>query len=278
MNPSSLVLNRTESNVKIRIGGINMKKTILSILCALLIAIFPAVVCASGAAFADSFPLSKNDSGIETVIVQRRLYDLGYIHFRPTGKYADMTVSAIRTFQSRNGLSVTGKLTYDGYIKLFTSDIKRAGANGEIPRIFGKGQIVTTESGSLYDWYKIVEPAFPVGAQATITDYNTGLTYTVERTGGTNHADVQPVNQASFNNLYSSFGNGISWEKRAVIVEIGDMRIAASIFGYPNKNDVLKNGLSKGSYCLYFSGSKSDIGAGLIDTEHEAKCRTANGQ
>ena len=255
-----------------------MKKIILTILCVLFVLAIPAGGFAEDAAFTDSFPIKKNDTGLETVIIQRRLYDLGYIHFRPTGKYADMTVSGIKNFQSRNKLSATGELSYDAYIKLFTADIRRNGAGGAIPRIFGKGQIVATPIGDLHDWQKTVTQAFPIGSRAVVTDYNTGLQYTVQRTGGTNHADVQIVDSASYNNLLSSFGGGISWEKRAVIVEIGELRIAASIFGYPNKNNVLKNGLSQGSYCLYFSGSKSDIGGGLPDAEHEAKCLVANGQ
>jgi len=255
-----------------------MKKIFFMILSILMFAAIPMSGLAAEADFTDNFPLKKNDTGMETVIIQRRLYDLGYIHFRPTGKYADMTVSGVKAFQSRNKLSATGELSYDAYIKLFTADIRRGGAGGAIPRIFGKGQIVATPIGELHDWQKTVSPAFPVGSRAIVTDFNTGLQYTVQRTGGTNHADVQVVDSASYNNLISSFGGGISWEKRAVIVEIGELRIAASIFGYPNKNNVLKNGLSQGSYCLYFSGSKSDIGAGLPDTEHEAKCLVANGQ
>lgn len=255
-----------------------MKKHILTIFCALLLAAMPLMAFAEKAAFSESFPMKKSDEGLEIAIIQKRLYDLGYIHFRPTGKYADMTVAAVRNFQAKNGLSATGELSYDGYIKLFTADVRRAGANGAIPRIYGKGQIVSTKSGELYDWSKIVSESFPVGSRATVTDYNTGLTFTVERTGGTNHADIQPVDRTSYENLLSAFGGGVSWEKRAVIVEVGELRIAGSLFGYPNQNNVLKNGLSSGSYCLYFSGSKSDIGVGTPDAEHDAKCLVANGQ
>lgn len=255
-----------------------MKKFLFLITCLLIILTVPAAAFADETAIADHFPMKKNDTGVYTAVIQLRLYDLGYIHFRPTGKYADLTVAAVRNFQARNGLSVTGELTYDTYLKLFTSDVRRAAGNSYMPVIFGKGRILTTKSGDLYDWTKIVSDAFPVGTKAVVTDYNTGLRFTMQRTGGENHADVQPVDAESAANLLSAFGGGVSWEKRAVIVEIGDMRIAGSLFGYPNKNDVLKNGHSDGSYSLYFSGSRSDIGAGLPDAEHEAKCLTANGQ
>ena len=256
-----------------------IKKLICFITCLLIILLtVPVSVFADESSAADQFPMVKNDTGVYVAVIQRRLYDLGYIHFRPTGKYADLTVSAVRNFQSRNGLSATGELTYDTYLKLFTADLRRAAGNSNMPVIFGKGQIITTKAGDLYDWTKIVSPAFPVGEKAVVTDYNTGLRFTVQRTGGTNHADVQPVNAESAANMLSAFGGGVSWEKRAVIVEIGDMRIAGSLFGYPNKNNVLKNGHSQGSYCLHFSGSKSDIGPGLPDTEHDEKCLRANGQ
>lgn len=253
-------------------------KKIFTFFCIFLSFLTPVLVFAEGTVFSQGFPIKKNDTGIETVIIQRRLYDLGYVHFRPTGKYADMTVSGVKNFQSRNGLPVTGEVTYDTYMKLFTADVRRHGSNAAIPRIFGKGQIVSTKSGELFDWKKIVSEAFPVGATATVTDYNTGLSYTVQRTGGTNHADVQTVDSASYNNLLTSFGGGVSWEKRAVIVEVGGMRIAGSIFGYPNHSSAPENSSSENSYCLYFSGSKSDIGAGIPDAEHDAKCLVANGQ
>jgi len=255
-----------------------MKKFVLTLICLIMVLIAPAAAFANESAIADQFPMKKNDTGIYTTVIQQRLYDLGYIHFRPTGKYADLTVLAVRNFQARNNLPVTGDLTYDTYLRLFTSDVHRAAGNSKMPVIFGKGQILTTKAGDLYDWTKVVSEAFPVGERAVITDYNTGIRFTVERTGGTNHADIQPVDAESAANMLSAFGGGISWEKRAVIVEVGDMRIAGSLFGYPNKKNVLKNGHSEGSSCLYFSGSKSDIGAGLPDAEHEAKCLKANGQ
>ena len=90
-----------------------MKKLILTFLCCIMMLITPAAAFANETAIADSFPMKKNDSGIYTAVIQQRLYDLGYIHFRPTGKYADLTVLAVRNFQARNKLSVTGELTYD---------------------------------------------------------------------------------------------------------------------------------------------------------------------
>ena len=94
----------------------------------------------------------------------------------------------------------------------------------------------------------------------SVTDFNTLRKFSVQRTGGTNHANVKPVSEADEAERKASFGGGQSWEKRPVLVEIEGVKYAGSMFGMMN---------AQGEYCIYFMGSGSDIG-GLKDAEHEA--------
>ena len=247
-----------------------MKKRTAMILLILLVFAVPLFCSASeNNVLTVSFPLKEGDTSLAVFKLQERLYDLGYMHFRATGKYGGMTTAAVRKFQANNSLPVDGTAGEATHQKLFSSSAVRCPMNGTITRIFGMGQIVFTKAGISADWVKFVDDAFPVGAKALITDYNTGNQYTVTRSGGKNHADVKLADSASSQTFLTCFGGGSSWEKRAVIVELNTERCAASIFGNPNAD---------GSYCLYFFGSKSDIGAGLPDAEHEAQCQRANGQ
>ncbi len=50
--------------------------------------------------------------------------------------------------------------------------------------------------GEMADWWSVVNYAFPRGAVATVTDVDSGITYQVKRTGGSKHADCQPLTAA----------------------------------------------------------------------------------
>ncbi len=241
-----------------------MKKTV-AVLIFVVLLLIPVFSVQADSVSDIKLPLEKGDAGVGTVIVQRRMWQLGYLHFPPTGKYGDMTVTAVTAFQKRNSLPATGKTNYDTVLTMFSEGAVRAGRSGVINTIFGKGQIAVVKQGDMHDWVKTVDAAFPVGMTVTVTDYNTGTEFDVKRTGGKNHADVTPLKK---DELTAVFGGGATWEKRACIITIGDMRIAASLFGSPNKN---------GEYCMYFSGSASDI-SGLGDAEHESMILKANGQ
>ena len=210
-------------------------------------------------------PLEKGDAGVGVVIIQTRLEQLGYLHFSATGKYGDMTVSAVKSYQSRNGLPVTGKVGENTVLSMFSEGCVRAPRSPVLSSVFGKGQIASVKHGDLYDWVLTVNEEFKVGDTVTLTDYNTGTEIKVKRTGGENHADIRPLDTQLFQSV---FGGSNTWEKRACIVTIGELRIAASVFGNPNSNK---------EYCLYFSGSTSDI-SGLPDAEHQAMLLKANGQ
>ena len=79
-----------------------MKKSRFFLLFLLILLLVPL---GAGAAILDELPLEKGATGQSVVMLQQRLIDLGYLHFRPTGSYGDMTKSAVASFQARNGIS-----------------------------------------------------------------------------------------------------------------------------------------------------------------------------
>lgn len=252
-----------------------MKKLVAFML--ILLLLLPAAALAQPTG--DDFPLKKGDTGIYVVQMQQRMMDLGYIHFRPTGRYGDMTYAGVALFQQQHGLSLDGMIGEETYYSIFGTDVKRAPINDKIVRVYGPGMTQTpAEYGTMADWTEKIQNLFPVGARAAVTDLNTGTTFAVERTGGINHADVQTVDEEAQAGFLKAFGGDYSWEKRAVLVELDGAKYAASMFGMPNSNDVLKNGQMPGSVCLYFWGSKSDIGAGAPDAEHNSMIARAAGQ
>lgn len=230
----------------------------------LLLLLWPMAVQA--AAIGD-LPIEKKQEGSGVVILQQRLADLGYLHFRTTGYFGEMTKTAVQDFQKRNGLSRTGVLDADTYVKLFSRDAVRVAAGTAIRRVTGPRILATAKAyGSLTPWSEVTE-AFAEGTRATVQDLYTGYTYEVIRTGGRNHADVQPASEAALAMFKKCFGGSFTWEKRPAVVEIDGKQYAASVFGYPNADDSRGYSSLAGSICLYFYESTADIG-GIADAEH----------
>lgn len=241
-----------------------MKRVMFAV--ALMVALLPI---SASALIKVEFPLEKSSSGESVVLLQQRLMDLGYIQFRATGRYGDMTYLGVIDFQTNAGISPDGIVGKDTYEKIFLPEAKRAPINDSIVRTVGPApQKTPKEYGMLVDWHESTSKDFSVGKTIKIIDFNTLREFYVTRTGGTNHADVQTSDEESHKTFLKCFGGEYTWEKRSVLAEIDGELYAASMFGMPNNNDKLNNGFMKGSVCLYFYGSKSDVG-GAIDVEHD---------
>lgn len=204
--------------------------------------------------------------------IQQRLIELGYLNYRATGKFSDITQAAVRRFQTANGIPADGQIGTQTRNMLFSEDAIRAGANPQFKSAVGRaytGEV--TEKGTLSSWEAIAE-RFPIGSTATITDYNTGERFAVRRTGGTLDAEVQTATQDDHDKFEYVFG-GYSWEHRPVLVDIGGRTYAASLFGMPTGiGDAGTTGM-RGHTFLYFNNSRSDL-LGIADEEHTVAITT----
>lgn len=239
-----------------------MKKLML-ILVFIFIAVFPSGALASN----DENTLMQGDSGQEVILLQQRLKDLGYLNYRPTGKFSDMTVSALIKFQTENGIDPDGQAGRQTQRILFSDDAKKCPMNSEISKISGPAFSGAYDGrGELSSWENI-NVLFTVGSTATVTDYNTGSTYEVSRVGGVNSAHVSTVSENDYDTYLYTFGNGQSWEHRSCVVKIGTKNYAASIFGMPTGGSDANGSGMKGYTILYFNNSKTDLFS-LPDEEH----------
>ena len=77
---------------------------------------------------------------------------------------------------------------------------------------------------------------FAEGVEAEVYDIETGITYRVRRvTGGYNTiADVETLTQADTDRLLETVDGEWNTRRRAVIVTVGETRIAASIIPFPH--------------------------------------------
>lgn len=218
--------------------------------------------------------LKKGSRGSEVTAVQTDLKELGYYTYsKTTGYYGKITVAAVKAFQKENGLSadgIVGKKTFALLEKKISdsgnksadaktvstlaamtvpgSDTSEAATGTTVSAATVTGSAITVEaSGSklltvtdtdadhvgALDWFKEVRYIWDRGENATVTDVETGLSFQVKRTYGTNHADVEPLTKEDTETIKEIWG-GFSWDRRAVVVQIGDYTIAASMTAMPH--------------------------------------------
>lgn len=107
--------------------------------------------------------------------------------------------------------------------------------------------------GEMLDWEEVKE-FFPVGAQARVKDLDSGRKFSVRRTGGYSHADVEPLTKNDAAAVRMIYDGRWSWKRRAVVIEVGGRKIAASLTGMPHGKGELKENDCYGKIGLYFAG------------------------
>ena len=162
--------------------------------------------------------------------------------------------------------------------------------------------------GELLEWSTEAQYVFHLNAVATITDFLTGISFNVRRTYGSGHADVEPMTAQDTKIMQSiwqeheKLPNGTIdfWAQRAVIVQVGNRRLAASANGMlhagadsqpagdvvswrsagfgPGYNlDMVKGNGAHGHFCIHFLDSNRHVDW-QIDANHQAMVRIAAGK
>ena len=226
-----------------------------------------------------SAALRKGSSGSDVKLVQETLKELGYFTYpKATGYFGSITVKAVKAFQKANGLDpdgVVGKLT-KGALYGGTEQIE--GASVKMLSLESTSETDPDKMGAL-DWFKEVQYIFRRGDVAEVMDVNTGRTFYLKRTYGTNHADVEPLTKADANKIKDIWG-GWTWTRRAVVVKINGYILAGSLsamphagrdskpaeayvsgrsggYGYGQNLDAVKNNGVDGVLDLHFKNSRN---------------------
>lgn len=109
--------------------------------------------------------------------------------------------------------------------------------------------------GEFLPWNE-VKNIFKRYDKARITDFETGISFSVQRRAGSRHADVQPLTADDSDAMKMIYGGKWSWKRRAVIVEIKGRRIAGSMNGMPHGAGAIGGNKFKGHFCIHFRDSQ----------------------
>ena len=111
------------------------------------------------------------------------------------------------------------------------------------------------ERGEFLAW-EAVDQIFRRYTNATVIDVDTGLSFQVQRRGGTYHADVQPLTAHDTAIMKIIYNGTWSWQRKAIVVKLGSQRIAASMNGMPHGAGAIRGNDFKGHFCIHFRDSK----------------------
>ncbi|MBM7659637.1 hypothetical protein JOC85_000404 [Bacillus mesophilus] len=101
-----------------------------------------------------------------------------------------------------------------------------------------------------------VNSLLPKFSKFTVIDFETGLSFKVQRRAGRDHTDVQPLTQKDTKIMKSIYGGKWSWKRRAILVQFDDYLIPASMHGMPHGAGALQNSFP-GHFCIHFYGSST---------------------
>ncbi len=262
-----------------------------------------------------SVVLRQGDRGEFVCELQEYLAIAGYLDSAADGIFGSVTQQAVVAFQKSSGLTadgVVGKKTWDallskaeaasartyvvvsgdtlyGIARRFGVSVEAIAAASGIsrPESIKPGQEVVIPPSAdasrgalgrggaeLLHW-DVANKVFK--SRATIIDVATGLSFQVQRRGGHNHADIEPLTSADTAILKRIYGGVWSWARRAVIVVTGGRRIAASINGMPHGGEAITGNGFNGHICLHFLGSRTHA-SNSLDADHQRMVQAAVGR
>lgn len=259
--------------------------------------------------------LRQGMHGDEVRQLQTWLKNLGYFHGEPTGYFGKDTATAVINFQAENLLETDGIVGVETRQRLLEKAENRPGAyrvdEGETLQDIANKFNISDENLASYNGMQPGEPLsvgdylkiptssvansnrsrfgveltpwdeaktiFPIQSVARVTDVETGLTFRVYRHGGHLHADSEPYSVDDTFVIWRLYGGHWSWKRRAIIVEVGGHRIAASMNGMPHGQYDIANNSFPGHFCIHFYGSRVHR-SGRVDPDHQSKIMEALGR
>lgn len=241
-------------------------------------------------AHAESLLLKKGTRSEEVTALQKDLKELGFFHANTTGYFGDITKSSVIELQRKYGIKVDG-IAGPQTFSLITR------LKGDYTELPSRGGDPREEVDYAMPWFEGVNTFFDRGTEATVYDIDSGLSFRIKRTYGTNHADCETLTLQDTNIMRTIYGGNWSWQRRAVIVTVNGRKIAASMAGMPHAGveskpanitvtgrsegygtginlDAVKGNQMSGHFDIHFLGSRTH-GTNRVDPDHKSMVRKA---
>jgi peptidoglycan hydrolase-like protein with peptidoglycan-binding domain len=210
--------------------------------------------------------LRQGRSGSNVRDLQSALALKGFYKGKISGSFDVRTKAAVMSFQRSVGLKSDGKAgnyTLSAlYTMLYPPDLASLAPCPSVMMVCAGIPVEKLE------WSFVAKEVFNRGMDAVVVDVRTGYAFSVRRTGGTRHADVETLTPLDTAVFHKSAGN-FSWARRPIWVLVGGRRLAASMNCMPHGYDTMPGNDFKGQFCIHFVGSRTHD-KNKTDPEHQA--------
>ncbi|SET09437.1 hypothetical protein [Anaerobranca gottschalkii] len=129
--------------------------------------------------------------------------------------------------------------------------------------------------GEYLDWQE-ADKVFPKYAKALVKDLETQKYFRVQRRGGSSHCDVQPLTKQDTEIMFDIYNQSWSWDRRGVIVKVGNRYIAGSMNGMPHGDGAIRDNGFDGHFCIHFLNCVTH-GTNNLDFAHQLMVKKAAG-
>lgn len=226
----------------------------------------------------------------QVILLSNRLRVLGYYDGSLTNRFDEVIEASVKWFQRVNKLTVDGVAGQRTLKRLYSPSAQRATGDPEPLKYRTKpvkvsGTPVKPKLNPVrnIDWFDNQTAAYfgkggplAVGAVYTVTDVETGVSFRMKRSGGTNHADVETVSAYDTWQMYCLYGKKWGWERRAVLITVDNLTVAASMNGYPHGSSTISKNNFDGHSCIHFLNSRTH-GSNKVDPDHQKTIQKAAG-
>lgn len=216
--------------------------------------------------------LKSGSKGADVRDLQLALKQKGFYSGAINSTYDVATTDAVKRFQRSVGIAADGIAGEYTLSPLYTL-LNPPNTSGIVPwpeSLEGKVNLPIEK----LTWANADKAgAFPRGSNAVVVDVQSGYTFAVRRTGGTNHADVEPVSALDTATFTLAAGH-YSWARRPIWVIVNGRRLAASMNCMPHGYDSIAANDMRGQFCIHFVDSRTH-GSNLVDPEHQKAIEAA---
>lgn len=238
--------------------------------------------------------LKKGMSGSEVKTLQNNLTAIGVYSGTCTGYFGPYTEQVVKDLQYKYGKECDGIVGEGTYALI--QDILAGKAVAVNNTAISASSSSPSNNTFKIPWSQAQE-IFSIGTVATVLDIETGKSFKVKRTFGYNHADTETLTAEDTAIMRSIFG-GWNWDRRAIILKVGDTYIAASMagmphagrddkpsavkvynrsgdYGYGDNLDAVKGNNMDGVFDVHFYMSKTHS-TNRVDSRHQEMIDVAN--
>ncbi len=247
--------------------------------------------------------MQEGDENSYVTSLQKNLIKLGYLNTNATGFYGPATKAAVTNLQKKYRYladGIAGSATLGLIDDLISGNGPKTAvkaATVEAPAAQQDNIEKKQQDSYMLKWFGVVENIWGRGADATVYDIETGKSFNIRRTYGSNHADCETLTKADTAIMKEIYNGVWSWERRAVIVKVDGYELAACMTGYPHAGmdkyqankvissrsggysrgtnfDAVKGNNMNGVFDIHFLNSRNHYN-NKVDPKHQAKIREA---